>query len=86
MTLAAQFKGIPYPSMANRIRLSASHETDTFYTAMLEQRLVDGIVEARKNLAPAPLGVDWGFSQADINRRAIDVVGKALLGLKFPEF
>jgi neutral ceramidase len=39
------------------------------------------VMEARKKLAPARLGVGWGFSQANINRRAIDVDGKASLGL-----
>jgi neutral ceramidase len=57
------------------------HTVDSVYTAMVEQKLIDGILEARKNLAPARLGVGWGFSQANINRRAIDVNGKASLGL-----
>jgi hypothetical protein len=51
------------------------------YTEMFEQKLVDAIGEARQNLVPARLGVGWGFSQANINRRAIDVDGKASLGL-----
>ncbi|CAL1516332.1 neutral/alkaline non-lysosomal ceramidase N-terminal domain-containing protein [Chitinophaga sp. MM2321] len=63
--------------MGDRIK----HEVDAAYTAMVEQKLVDGILEARKNLVPARLGVGWGFSQANINRRAIDVNGKASLGL-----
>jgi len=37
--------------------------------------------EARQKLAPAKFGVGWGFSQANINRRAVDVDGKASLGL-----
>src|SRR5688500_7868781 len=57
------------------------HSTETEYTGIHEQKLVDGIIQARKNLAPARLGVGWGFSQANINRRAIDVDGKASLGL-----
>ncbi len=56
-------------------------ESDSNYTALVEQKLIDGIAEARKNLAAARLGVGWGFSQANINRRAIDVDGKASLGL-----
>lgn len=51
------------------------------YTEMFEQKLLDGIGEARQKLAPARLGVGWGFSQANINRRAIDIDGKASLGL-----
>lgn len=48
---------------------------------MLEQKLIEGVVEARSKLAPARLGAGWGFSQANINRRAIDENGKASLGL-----
>lgn len=51
------------------------------YTTMFEQKLVDGIGEALQKLEPARMGVGWGFSQANINRRAIDVDGKASLGL-----
>ena len=79
--IAAHFRGIPYPSMVNRSKLAAQHEVDTVYTAMLEQKIIEGIMEARSNLEPASLGVGWGFSQANINRRAIDVDGKASLGL-----
>jgi hypothetical protein len=57
------------------------HPIDTNYQAMVVQKLIDGIGEARKNLVPAKLGVEWGYSQANINRRAIDVDGKASLGL-----
>jgi hypothetical protein len=57
------------------------HEVDKEYTSMVEQKLIDGITEARSKLEPARLGVGWGFSQANINRRAVDVDGKASLGL-----
>jgi neutral ceramidase len=57
------------------------HEVDADYTAMVEQKLIEGVKEARQKLAPARLGVGWGFSQANINRRAIDVDGQATLGL-----
>ncbi|MEX1238975.1 MAG: neutral/alkaline non-lysosomal ceramidase N-terminal domain-containing protein [Cyclobacteriaceae bacterium] len=56
-------------------------EVDPAYTEKMEQQLIDGIKEAREKLAPAKIGVGWGFSQANINRRAIDVDGKASLGL-----
>lgn len=56
-------------------------ELDPAYTEMMEQKLIDGIKEARDKLAPAKMGTGWGFSQANINRRAIDVDGKASLGL-----
>jgi neutral ceramidase len=79
--IGAQFQGIPYPSMANRSKLASQHEIDTVYTNLLRKKIVDGIVKARNNLAPATLSVGWGFSQANINRRAIDITGKASLGL-----
>ena len=56
-------------------------EVDPAYTNMITQKLLDGIKEAREKLAPARIGAGWGFSQANINRRAIDVDGKASLGL-----
>ena len=57
------------------------HEIDPTYTAMVERKLIEGIKEARQKLAPARLGVGWGFSQANINRRARDVDGTTSLGL-----
>ena len=51
------------------------------YTETFEQKLIDGVGEARAKLVPATLTSGWGFSQANINRRAIDVDGKASLGL-----
>jgi len=56
------------------------HEVDAKYTTWVEQKLIEGISEARQNLSPARLGVGWGFSQANINRRAIDIDGKVSLG------
>ena len=53
---------------------------DTAYTTMYERKLMEGIAEARSKLAPARLGVGWGFSQANINRRAV-LDGKACLGM-----
>ncbi len=79
--VATQYRGIAYPSMANRSQLSAQHPVDTAYTAMFEKKLIDGIGEARGKLVPARFGIGWGFSQANINRRGIDVDGKASLGL-----
>lgn len=56
------------------------HEVDTEYTSMVEQALINGIIEARKKLTPAKIGVGWGHSQANINRRAIGSNGKVYLG------
>ncbi|MFT3702270.1 MAG: neutral/alkaline non-lysosomal ceramidase N-terminal domain-containing protein [Agriterribacter sp.] len=69
--------GIYGTYMGDRIQ----HTVDTAYTALLEQKLIDGIAEARKNLEPAKLSVGWGYSQANINRRAIDPNGRASLGM-----
>lgn len=69
--------GLPEVFLGERYQ----HELDTSYTAMVEQKLISGILEARNNLTSARLGVGWGFSQANINRRAVDVDGKASLGL-----
>ncbi|MDO8994971.1 MAG: neutral/alkaline non-lysosomal ceramidase N-terminal domain-containing protein, partial [Daejeonella sp.] len=69
--------GLPAVFMGERYK----HEVDKEYTSMVEQKLIDGITEARSKLEPARLGVGWGFSQANINRRAVDVDGKATLGL-----
>jgi len=57
------------------------HEVDSVYTIFVEQKLIEGIRKAQSLLAPARLGVGWGFSQANINRRARDIDGKASLGL-----
>lgn len=51
------------------------------YTNFVVEKLINGVKEARLNLEPAKLGVGWGFSNANINRRAIDENGKASLGL-----
>lgn len=63
--------------MGDRIK----HTVDAAYTELIEQKLIDGIAEARDKLADAKLSVGWGFSQANINRRAIGVDGKASLGM-----
>jgi hypothetical protein len=57
------------------------HPVDTAYTDFIEKSLIEGIQEACQKLEPARLGVGWGYSQANINRRAIDVDGRASLGL-----
>jgi hypothetical protein len=56
-------------------------EIDPAYTSQIEEKLIGAVVEAREKLAPARLGVGWGFAQANINRRALDVDGEASLGL-----
>ncbi|MGV3557498.1 neutral/alkaline non-lysosomal ceramidase N-terminal domain-containing protein [Larkinella arboricola] len=69
--------GLPAIFLGDRYQ----HQFDTEYTEMVERKLLDGIQEARQKLVPARLGVGWGLSQANINRRAKDVDGKAYLGM-----
>ncbi len=57
------------------------HENDVDYTDFVVQKLIEGIREAQQQLSSARLGVGWGFSQANINRRAKDVDGIATLGM-----
>jgi neutral ceramidase len=57
------------------------HEFDADYQALVERTMIEGIKEGLQKLSPARLGIGWGFSQANINRRAIDIDGKASLGL-----
>ena len=58
-----------------------THKVEPAYTEMVEQSLLDAVAEARKKLEPARLGVAWGVSYANINRRARDVEGDTFLGL-----
>jgi neutral ceramidase len=57
------------------------HKLDPDYTAMVVRTLVEGVKKAQQTLAPARLGVGWGFSMANINRRAKDIDGQATLGM-----
>jgi neutral ceramidase len=57
------------------------HSVDTAYTNFIGQSIIAGVEEAKKKLEPAKIGAGWGFSQANINRRAVDIDGKASLGL-----
>lgn len=54
---------------------------DPAYTTLVKKSLIDGVLEAQKKLEPAKLGVGWGYSRANINRRARDVDGKVRLGM-----
>lgn len=69
--------GLPEAFMGERYK----HAVDTAYTSFVEVKLVEGIKQARQQLVKAKLGVGWGHSNANINRRAIDVNGKASLGM-----
>jgi neutral ceramidase len=69
--------GLPQIFLGDRYQ----HKFDSDYTDMVEKKLIDGVAEARQKLAPAKLGVGWGMAQANINRRAKGVDGKAFLGM-----
>lgn len=69
--------GLPEVFMGDRYK----HPVDTAYTHFVEQKIIEGIRQARKQMVKAKLGVGWGHSNANINRRAIDVNGKAGLGM-----
>lgn len=58
-----------------------AHERDANYAALVETRLINGIKEAQQKLEAAKLGVGWGYSQANINRRAKDIDRIAFLGM-----
>jgi neutral ceramidase len=69
--------GLPEVFMGERY----THQYDKAYTAEVEEKLLDAIDKGLKQLEPARLGVGWGYSQANINRRARSVDGKTSLGM-----
>lgn len=69
--------GLPSVFLGDRYQ----HEFDKVYTDLVEQKLIDGIAEARKKLAAAKLGTGWGFASANINRRARLADGRITLGM-----
>lgn len=54
---------------------------DPLYTKIVVDQLVEGIGEAINQLEFAQLGVGWGYSNANINRRARDIHGNTRLGM-----
>lgn len=69
--------GLPEAFMGERYK----HETDTAYANFAADALVSAIEEGIASLVPAKLGVGWGYSMANINRRARDIDDVAFLGL-----
>ncbi|KAA0988910.1 neutral/alkaline non-lysosomal ceramidase N-terminal domain-containing protein [Dyadobacter aurulentus] len=69
--------GLPSVFLGDRYK----HDFDAKYTDMVEQKIIDGMTEAKKNLVPAKLGTGWGLSNANINRRARGIDGKTSLGM-----
>jgi neutral ceramidase len=51
------------------------------HTLWAINKLIEGVTEALQKLEPAKIGTGWGFSNANINRRAINEKGKAILGM-----
>lgn len=69
--------GLPEVFMGDRY----THDYDTSYTNFVVDKILEGIGEAISQLQPAKMGVGWGYSQANINRRAKDIDNKAFLGM-----
>jgi neutral ceramidase len=69
--------GLPSVFLGDRYQ----HQFDVKYTSLVEQGLIEGVAKAKKNLAPAKLGIGWGASNANINRRARDIHGHTSLGM-----
>lgn len=69
--------GLPAVFMAERYH----HPPNTEYSMWFERRLIEGIQQARAALQPARLGIGWGISFANINRRARNEEGPAFLGM-----
>ncbi len=59
----------------------SDHPWNREYLALVKAKLMEGTREARTKLVPARLGVGTGMSNANINRRAMDIDGKVSLGL-----
>ncbi len=59
----------------------SDHEWNRDYAALVENAVVQGIKEAKANLAPARIAIGTGVAFANMNRRAKDVDGKVSLGL-----
>lgn len=69
--------GLPEIFMGERYQ----HEIDSVYTDFVAEQLIQGIGEGLNNLVPAKLGIGWGHSSANINRRARDIDDVAFLGM-----
>ncbi|MEZ5361192.1 MAG: neutral/alkaline non-lysosomal ceramidase N-terminal domain-containing protein [Bryobacterales bacterium] len=69
--------GVPAAFLGDRYQ----HEVEPEYTELAEQRLLEGVETALGQLTEAHMAVGWGYSLANINRRARDVEGETRLGL-----
>jgi neutral ceramidase len=71
--------GVMY--MPERYKQASAGESNPEYTQFAEDKLIEGLQEARQKLEPAQLGLGTGFATANIDRRAMDEDGKVTLGL-----
>jgi hypothetical protein len=72
--------GLPAVFMGDRYQ----HPVDFDYLEEVKQKLIDGIIEARRLLRPVKIGFGMGESKANINRRERKPNGKIALGF-YPE-
>ena len=59
----------------------SEHPWDREYCEFVKSKFIEGIRQAREQLAPARIAIGTGMSRANINRRARDADGKISLGL-----
>lgn len=69
--------GLPEIFLGERYK----HEQDKEYTDFVANQLLEGIKEGLENMTSSKLGVGWGYSSANINRRARDIDDIAFLGM-----
>lgn len=67
--------------MPERYKQASVGESNPEYTQLAEDKLIEGLHQAREKLQPAQLGLGTGFATANIDRRARDEDGKVTLGL-----
>jgi len=72
--------GVPRIFMPERYTQATTGESNPEYSRFAEDKLIEGVREAREKLQPARLGLGTGYSTANINRRARDVDGTIHLG------
>jgi neutral ceramidase len=73
--------GAPAIYMPERYKQAAGGASNPEYTQFAEDKLIEGLMEARQKLQPAQLGLGIGFATANIDRRAMDENGKVSIGL-----
>jgi len=72
--------GVPRIFMPERYTQATTGESNPEYSKFAEEKLIEGVRQAREKLQPARLGIGTGYSTANINRRARDADGSIHLG------